>query len=285
MLAFGRLILLAGAVSGAWAADASPTPAELLDEAIEAEAANAEGLHRYVFFETRLVEHVGGRGKVWRRKNERYSVAWIDGREIPELVSVNGKKPKKRDVERRKQEVERLLERIAEERAERDKPSQGLTIPGWHVYAGTGGREERHTFSIAGLDADEFELELLDEGSGICARPSEEAMAQREAGAPALFEHRVWLDPQERAWVRWEARALSDGPVLGEGSRQTMTRVRVENDIWIEDSIERSWLDRLSDSPGSNVSRVDARVERYGFRRFFDVESAIEYQEAVLDEK
>ena len=262
--------------------DADLDAYDLLEAAIEAETENASGLHRYVFFEDRVQEHVRGDGKVGRRRTEKHSVAWIDGMEIQEMLAINGKKPKKRDIEKRKRELERLLEKIADERA--DQEDRGLSIPGWHLYAGAGGREERQTFALTMLESDDYELVMLDDGQRLLARPTAEALRMAPRAAPALFEHRLWLDPETDVWVRWESRALRAGPVLAPGSTQTMTRKLVEDDIYLEDAIERTWLYLLSSRLDAPTSRVDVRIARYDFRRFYDVESAISYQETILDQ-
>ncbi len=264
------------------AEDADLEAYNLLEAAIEAEAENASGLHRYVFFEDRAQEHVRNNGKVWRRRTEKHSVAWIDGMEIQEILDINGKKPKKRDIEKRKRELDRLLESIADERA--DEGERGFSIPGWHLYAGVGGREERQTFALTALESEDYELIMLDDGRGLLARPTAEALRMAPPDAPALFEHRLWLDPETDVWVRWESRALRAGPVLAPGSTQIMTRKLVDDDIFLEDAIERIWLYRLSPRPDASTSRVDVRIARYDFRRFYDVESAISYQETILDQ-
>ena len=288
----GHACLLAGLLPAALerrAVAADLDAYALLDAAIEAEAENASGLHRYVFYQDAVTERVRDSGRVSRRTSEKYSVAWIDGREIPELIDVNGKKPKKRDLERRQAEVDRLLARIAEERAGAERAGEdgprreGVSIPGWHIFAGVAGREERQTFALTELDSDGYDLQAMEDGLGLVARPTAEALRRRAENAPAVFEHRLWLDPETHAWIRWEALAVHDGAVLGKGSRQTMTRILVEEDILIESAIDRTWLYRLMDRPDAPVSRVDARIRRYDFRRFFDVESAISYQDAILD--
>jgi hypothetical protein len=277
-----RLLLLASAASYAWADETAPTPAELLDEAIEAEEANAEGLHRYVFFEDRTIEHFNRRGKTTRRRSERYSVAWLDGQEIAELIALNGRKPKQRDIESRQRSVAEMFERIRQEHEASGKPKGGRALPMWHFEISVGDREERQAFGLTKFDSDAYDLAPLEDGLGFRARPSSDAVAERPPDGPALFEHRVWLDPESRAWTRWESRVVVDGPVLAAGSRHEIVRTFVEDDIWLEERVEHTCTCRVSEFERLQVTR---RSERSGFRRFFDVESAIRYQEAILDEQ
>lgn len=228
--------------------DASVDPRDLVKHAADAEMANEKIANSYTYVQRSETKKLDGDGKVTSTESETSEVMVLYGEHVERLIAKNDQPLSDKE----KAKVEDKINRFMDERKNETQEQRQKRL------ASRQKEEEQDKSYVAEIaDAYNFTLDGIDKINGRDAykisaepRPGFEPKSRFSRFLPK-FHFQVWIDKEDRQWVKLDAEALGDVSYgvflvrIHKNSHFSLEQTRVNDEVWLPREVQ---------------GRIDARI-------------------------
>jgi hypothetical protein len=223
------------ATNGA-AAAASVDPKELIRHAADAELENEKTANSYTYVQRSETKKIDGDGKVTSTESETSEVMVLYGEHVERLIAKNDQPLSPKDAAKVEEKINKFM---ADRKNETEEQRKKRLADKQKDDA----QEKAYVAEIA--DAYNFTLDGIEKINGRDAykisaepRPGFEPKSRVAKFLPK-FHFKIWIDTQDRQWVKLDAEALGDASYglflfrIHKNSRFILEQTRVNDEVWL----------------------------------------------------
>jgi hypothetical protein len=224
------------AAQGTGGAAVSVDPRELVRHAADLEMVNQKIANSYTYVQRSETKKIDGDGKVTSTESETSEVMVLYGEHVERLIAKNDQPLSAKDAAHVEEKINKFMDVRKNETDEQRKKR----------LADKQKDEEQAKAYVAEIaDAYNFTLDGIEKING---RDAYKISAEPRAGyepksrfAKFLpkFHFKVWIDTQDRQWVKLDAEALGDASYglflfrIHKNSRFSLEQTRVNDEVWL----------------------------------------------------
>ena len=215
---------------------AAVDPRELVRHAAEAEMENEKTANSYTYVQRSETKKLDGDGKVTSTESETSEVMVLYGEHVERLIAKNDQALSAKDAAKVEAKINKFMDERKNETDEQRKKR----------LADKQKDEEQAKAYVAEIaDAYNFTLDGIEKLNGRDAykisaepRPGYEPKSRFAKFLPK-FHFKIWIDTQDRQWVKLDAEALGDASYglflfrIHKDSRFTLEQTRVNDEVWL----------------------------------------------------
>jgi hypothetical protein len=217
-------------------ADASVDPRDLVRHAADAELENEKKANAYTYLQRSETKKLDGDGKVTSTESETSEVMVLYGEHVERVIAKNDQPLSPKDAAKVEEKINKFMQdrknETEEQRKKRlaDKQKEEA-------------QEKSYVSEIA--DAYNFTIDGIEKLNGrdtykISAepRPGYEPKSRFAKFLPK-FHFKVWIDQDDKQWVKMDAEALGDASYglflvrIHKASRFSLEQTRVNDEVWL----------------------------------------------------
>jgi hypothetical protein len=224
------------AAQGTGGAAATVDPRELVRHAADLEMANQKIANSYTYVQRSETKKIDGDGKVTSTESETAEVMVLYGEHVERLIAKNDQPLSAKDAAKAEDKINKFMDERKNETDEQRRKR----------LADKQKDEEQAKAYVAEIaDAYNFTLDGIEKINGRDAykisgepRPGYEPKSRFAKFLPK-FHFKVWIDTQDRQWVKLDAEALADASYglflvrIHKNSRFSLEQTRVNDEVWL----------------------------------------------------
>jgi hypothetical protein len=268
------VLFLAATLFPARAADTPETLTQdqirsLIREAADKDVENDKKQRDYTYVEREEEHKLNGRGEVQSTESHTREVIFVYGDQIERLIAKDDKPLSDKDAAKEEERIQKIVDKRKDE-SESDRKKR--------IEKEEKDREDGRKFVKEIADAYDFRMIGTEAVNGrdayvIDAEPHpgyEPHM--KEAKFLPKFRFRVWVDKQEKQWVKLDLQCIDTVSVglflvrLHKGSNIQMEQTRVNDEVWLPRHVDLKIDARVALLKGLNISEEVAYRDYKKFR-------------------
>lgn len=215
---------------------ANVDPKELIRHAAEAEMANEKIANSYTYVQRSETKKLDGDGKVISTESETSEVMVLYGEHVERLIARNDQPLSAKDAAKAEEKINKFMADRKNETEEQRKK---------RLADKQKDDEQQKAYVSEIADAYNFTLDGIEKINGRDAykisaepRPGFEPKSRFAKFLPK-FHFKIWIDTQDRQWVKLDAEALGDASYglflfrIHKNSRFLLEQTRVNDEVWL----------------------------------------------------
>lgn len=224
------------APQGTGTAEPAPDPRELVRHAADGEMENEKKANSYTYVQRSETKKLDGDGKVFSTESETSEVMVLYGEHVERLIAKNDQPLSAKDAAKAEDKINKFMDERKNETDEQRKKR----------LADKQKDEQQQKSYVAEIaDAYNFTLDGIEKINGRDAykisaepRPGYEPKSRFAKFLPK-FHFKIWIDTQDRQWVKLDAEALGDASYglflvrIHKNSRFVLEQTRVNDEVWL----------------------------------------------------